>query len=181
MTTVPFFSQTVNWAGDDSGFPNQAEVDRWQSNACGIASLRMVIAALTGRDPGYWRLLQQGLDLNGYNAVGWIHAKLVDLAATHGVHGRALRRQTVADLAARLDAGRLAIASVTPGFWGGRPKPDGSVWGRGGHLVVALRTTESGIACHHPSSVAEGNWIDRDLPFDRWEASFSGNFLEFEA
>lgn len=181
MTAVPFFSQAVNWAGEDSGFPNQDEVDRWQSNACGIASLRMVIAAFTGRAPGYWELLQQGLALGGYNDVGWIHAKLVDLAGAHGVPGRALRRRTVTDLAASLDAGHLAIVSVTPGFRGGRTKPDGSVWGRGGHLVVALRTTPGGIACHHPSSVAEGNWVDRDLPLDRWEASFSGNFLEFGA
>lgn len=179
MITVPFYSQAVNWAGEDSGFPSLEEAGRWQSNACGIASLRMVIAAFTGRVPGYWDLLQQGLALGGYNEVGWIHAKLIDLAAAHGVPGRAHRRKTVADLAASLDAGNLAIASVTPAFLGGRLKPDGTVWGKGGHLVVALRTTAEGLACHHPSSIPEGNWVDRDLPLDLWEASFSGNFLEF--
>ena len=38
----------MNWNGEDSGFPNQAEIDQWQSNCCGIACARMIIDAFTG-------------------------------------------------------------------------------------------------------------------------------------
>lgn len=41
LKKVPFSSQKVGWAGEDSGFPNSEEIAKWQSNCCGIACARI--------------------------------------------------------------------------------------------------------------------------------------------
>ena len=176
---VPFFSQKVDFEGEDSGFPDAASVAQWESNCCGIACARMVVKHRTGRDPGYWNLLQEGLSRKAYIEAGWIHRGLVDMVAAHGVPGVALRHRKVADLEAAVQAGSLCIASVTVLFLGGTMRPEGMPFGRGGHLVLAFAGPGGELLCHHPSSRSEGNHRAWHLDLSRWEASFSGNFMEF--
>ncbi len=177
---IPFYSQLVNFVGEDSGFPDEASVLQWESNCCGIACARMVLKARTGTEPGYWPLLQLGLTRNAYIEAGWIHQGLVDLVGSYGVKGATHRRKSVADLESAVRKGSLCIASVTVLFLGGRPHwKTGLPHSRGGHLVLAFSGLAGELLCHHPSSRSDGNhrsWlVDREL----WEASFSGNFMEF--
>lgn len=177
---VPFYSQKVNWRGEDSGFPNPDEVERWQSNCCGIACARMVIETLSSHRVGYWDLLQEGLQSRAYNDVGWIHRGLVELVARRGIHGSAHRTQDFENLLRSCQEGNLCIASVTVGFWGGQAKPGtDQVFGRGGHLVVAFVNHEGRLSCHHPSSRDEGNRADWVVSEEAWRRSFSGGFMEF--
>lgn len=177
---VPFYSQKANWNGEDSGFPSAMEIERWQSNCCGIACVRMVLDFSTGTCPGYWSLVEEGLARGGYIEAGWIHRVLVDMVRARGVEGTSHRGQTLAALTEQILLGRVCIASVSPNFRGGLSVPGESLpLKKGGHLVVAFRVSENGIVCHHPSSLDDGNREDWDVDRGRWEASFSGNFMSF--
>jgi hypothetical protein len=179
--TVPFYSQKVDWVGEDSGFPNDEEVAKWQSNSCGIACARMIIDYHTGINVRYWDLLQRGLALGAYNDIGWIHRGLVDLVAGYNVAGKAIRGAQFRDLNDSTRRGNLCIASVSVGFRGGLPKKGtDEVFPKGGHLVVAFQNEDGELACHHPSSLDEWNkkaWV---VPEEAWELSFSGGYMEFD-
>jgi uncharacterized protein YvpB len=61
----------------------------WNSSACGIASLAMVLEFHLGKEntPSVDRLLEEGLFLGGFKKdIGWIHNSLVLLAHNHGLH-----------------------------------------------------------------------------------------------
>jgi hypothetical protein len=177
---VPFYSQRVNWNGEDSGFPNQRSIDEWQQNCCGIACARMIIDCFTGQKPTYWDLLQLGLKMKAYIEAGWIHKGLVDLIGTFGVIGQTHRNKNVGHLAETIKKGSICIASVTVLFLGGRiNKATGIEFRKGGHLVVAHSVSNEGIVCHHPSSRETGNYENWVVPFSDWESSFSGNYMEF--
>jgi len=178
---VPFYSQKVNWNGENSGFPNPEEIERWQSNCCGIACARMVIEALSGLRVGYWELLQEGLSAKAYNDVGWIHRGLVELVGRRDIRGAAHRAQGFEALLRSCQEGKLCIASVTVGFWGGQPRPGtDQTFGRGGHLVVAFLNQHGKLSCHHPSGRDEGNLVDWVVPEEAWKNSFSGGYMAFE-
>jgi len=170
----------VNWRGEDSGFPNQDEIARWESNCCGIACLRMVIDAVTGQKPSCWDLLQLGLVKKAYIEAGWIHRGLVEMAKEFGVAGVALRNKSVDELRTSIDQGNLCIVSASAGFRGGLiNKATGLPFPKGGHLIVAFDTTADSIVCHHPSSVDEWNKIGWSVPTEKWPDSFTGNFMAF--
>lgn len=180
MRDVPFYSQLVNWNGEDSGFPNELEIARWEPNACGIASLRMIVGALTPHRPGYWELLQRGVARGAYVEAGWIHQGLVELARDYGLAGTSHRRRTVQDLRTALERGSLCIVSVAVGFRGGLVDPTtGQPFPKGGHLIVALGTTPGAVFCHHPSSRPEWNKAFWPVEDALWDQSMSGNFMEF--
>lgn len=179
---VPFYSQRVNWEGEDSGFPTSAEVQRWQSNCCGIACARMIIDSLKGVNVRYWDLLQEGLSMSAYNEVGWIHRGLVELIGRRGIEGKAHRGKDLNDLRSSTESGNLCIASVSVEFRGGLLKPGSEeVFGKGGHLVVAFQNASGELACHHPSSLDEGNRVGWVVPEEAWRRSFSGGFMEFRS
>jgi len=182
LKNVPFYSQKVNWQGEDSGFPNREEVERWENNCCGIACLRMVIDTVAGQKPSYWDLLQLGLAKKAYIEAGWIHRGLVDMAKEFGVPGAAYRGQSVNDLRAAIGQGNLCIVSASAGFRGGLiNKTTGIPYPKGGHLIVAYATTADTIVCHHPSSWDEWNKIAWSVPTEKWVDSFTGNFMAFPA
>lgn len=177
---VPFYSQKVGFEGEDSGFPDAASAAEWEHNCCGIACARMVLKARTGHEPGYWSLLQAGLTRGAYIEAGWIHRGLVQLIGEHGVRGRAHRNKTVDDLEKAVAQGSLCIASVTVLFLGGKPHRDtGQPHRRGGHLVLAFAGPSGELLCHHPSSLEPGNHRAWRVDREAWDASFSGNFMEF--
>ena len=180
MRDVPFYSQMVDWRGEDSGFPNQEEATRWENNCCGIACLRMVIDAVTGQKPRYWDLLQLGLAKKAYIEAGWIHKGLVDMAKNFGIDGTAHRNKSVANLRKSISQGNLCIVSASAGFRGGLiNKASGLPFPKGGHLIVAFDTTNEAIICHHPSSLEEWNKVNWPVATEKWETSFTGNFMEF--
>jgi len=180
MAQVPFYSQMVNWNGEDSGFPSDAQVRKWESNCCGIACARMVIDYYTGVKARYWDVLQRGLQLGAYNTVGWIHKGVVDLVGEYGVEGKAYRERSVEELFGSVRGGNVCIVSISVGFRGGLKKKDSEeVFGKGGHLVVAFLNDQGEITCHHPSSLADWNKPNWVVPEDPWKKSFSGGFMEF--
>ena len=162
LAELPFYTQRMtaeNWQAE--GFSSFGEAESWSGRGCGIASLRMV--------------------LEGF---GWIHGKLAEMAGDYGIFGEAKRGKTLADLQKDLEKGFVCIVSVTPYFRFGQQKPDGSFYGKGGHLVPVYGCeTEGGKAVafllHHPSMYAEYNVPHWAVAAEEFEPSFSGNYIRF--
>jgi hypothetical protein len=176
----------VDYNGEDSGFPSNEEKEKWEDNACGIACIRMIINTFSrkdGMEKGYWELLSLAVNNNAYIEKGWIHHKLLEILILHGLKGQCHRDKTIYDLAATIDSGSICIASVTKRFIGGQLDENGAAMARGGHLVVAYDTCYNNgnleaIICNHPSSLEEWNKAQWAVDTERWNASFSGNFIE---
>ena len=137
LADLPFYTQRMtaeNW--QEEGFSSLAEAESWSGRGCGIASLRMVLegfGCVCGRQG---EMISKGLAAGAYKeGIGWIHGKLAEMAGNYGVFGEAKRGKTLADLQKDLENGFVCIASVTPYFRFGQQKPDGSFYGKGGHLV----------------------------------------------
>ncbi len=138
---VPFCSQVVNRNGEDSGFPSEDEIRKWESNACGIACLRMVLEdhGFNNRKkrPAYWELLSLAVSRGVYCEKGWIHKGLLELAREYGIDGQCHRNKTVTDVADAIGRGSICIVSVTKYFLGEEQDGSSRILPRGGHLVVA--------------------------------------------
>jgi len=176
----------ADYNGEDSGFPSIEEKEKWEDNACGIACIRMVINTSLqkdAREKSYWELLNLAVNNNAYIEKGWIHYKLLEILNLHGLNGQCHRNKTINNLAAAIDSGSICIASVTKRFIGGQLDDNGIIMARGGHLVVAYDTyyndgSLQAIICNHPSSLVEWNKAQWSVDIEKWDASFSGNFIE---
>lgn len=182
---IKFYSQIVNWNNENSGFPSKIEIEKWEKNACGIACLRMIINSFQNEKSllSYWDLLQLALSHNAYCEKGWIHAKLLEILKEFGFDGICHRGKNANNLSTILNHGSIAIASVTKCFLGGELNESNQIMQKGGHLVVAYDATYSNtelisIICNHPSSKEEWNLAGWNVPKNKWDLSFSGNFIE---
>ena len=183
---LPFYTQRMtedNWRQE--GFPSLAEAESWTMRGCGIASLRMVLDGLGCACGGQGDMIARGLAAGAYKeGVGWIHWGLAHMAEDWGLFAEARRGQTIEDLKQALDEGMLCIVSITSFFQYGKTRPDGSVYGKGGHLVPVYGYTQeegrlTGFLLHHPSAFQENNRADWEVPLAQFTPSFSGNMIVF--
>jgi Peptidase_C39 like family len=167
MKKVPFYSQIVNWNNENSGFPNNEEIEKWQNRCCGIACLRMILDYYdwgNQKKLSYWELLNFGLDYNAHCEKGWIHQGLLNMGRFFGIEGQCYQKMNIEDVINAIDRESLCIVSVTRAFLGGKNIEDvinainkgslcitsetktfldkknngfGNKFPRGGHLVVA--------------------------------------------
>jgi hypothetical protein len=188
---IPFCSQRVDFDHQDlEGFNSRADAEHWQERGCGIACLRMVLAAFYERRGdrfivSYGELVSQGVSLGAYCDRGWTHAGLVDLAQQYGVFGEAHRHASIREIAAAIDRGEPCIASVTVKFQGGNLDEGGRVRQPGGHLVVVMgyAVNEGDIVAmlvHHPSS-GSANWQRRLISAGEFTRSFAESFMSFRS
>ena len=188
MKSMPFYSQIVNWNDEDSGFPDPESIQQWERNCCGIACLRMILDyyGITNEDArtSYWNLLQLGLKRSAYSEKGWIHRGLLEMAGEYGIYGQCHRRTNVQHLVETIRKGCVCIVSVTRCFLGGQKDDGGEPLPTGGHLVVAYDAISCGtlttaMVCNHPSTGRSWNKAGWVVEIEKWENSFSGNYIEF--
>jgi hypothetical protein len=166
---IPRFAQRFDpgrWA--DDGFASPEESGHWSERSCGIACVRMCLAFRGLQPPAMAELLRDGLAIGGYTPRGWIHSKLAELAARHGLPGGRAVAADVGVLRGELAAGRPAIVSVTE-----RLPEDGR---RGGHLMVLAGVgadASGGETAWFRDPAGWGAGVDR-VPLDRLLASYSG-------
>jgi hypothetical protein len=169
---VPMCRQRIDareW--DAYGGTDLGPVAEWSDRACGMAALRMILAAYGRPAPSLTELVKTGAAVGAYTQRGWRHADLADLATSLGVPAQA-EAVEAADLPGRLHEAPL-IASVTCEF-----PADGR---RGGHLVV-VRGYELGrddplILFRDPSSWGQDH--DR-VRLSRLSQSYSGRCITFK-
>jgi Peptidase C39 family len=145
--------------------------EEWSGRACGMAALRMILLAYLGEAPPLTELILAGVRADALSDRGWVHAGIARLAASSGIPAEA-EAVTADELPMRLKEAPV-IVSVT-----GKFPDDGR---KGGHLVVARGTEESGedgpdILIRDPS--AWGQEHDR-VPLTRLAASYTGRCITF--
>jgi hypothetical protein len=146
-------------AGDDpnwavSGAPDVASYSFWCSRICGIACLKMALAARDGTAPSLFELLTECIDYGGYvrradGSVGGLYYEPFTrlLRERHNMVSEVIADMPSARIIEELGAGRFVMASVhkevrRPEF----PSP-----GRGGHLVLVTHYQDGRFHFLNPS------------------------------
>ena len=169
-SSVPYFSQWESAAlasrfisgdiqvGDDplwtsSGATSQAEYAEWANHICGMACLKMILAARTGTVYPTMELTRMAVEFGAYVVRegvihGMIYAPFVKmLKGRFGIDAEVLTGIDATGIASILKPGSLFIASVHPSIRRLEPAPPK----KGGHLVLVTGTTPDKIVFQNPS------------------------------
>ena len=170
--TVPYFSQwesrdindvlargaaaaladDPNWAS--SGAATIDEYVHWASNLCGMACLKMILAARTGHALPMLELARRCTAYGGYTVSNTgqikrlIYAPFIEfIRHEFSIDAEIVTGIAAGDIAGLLQGGDFLIASVYHSIrW-----PDVNPPRRGGHLVLVLEATADTICFHNPS------------------------------
>lgn len=163
------------WA--ESGAADVADYARWAGHLCGMACLRMVLAA-RGVAP-LPRLLElaRGCTAEGGYVVapdgaihGLIYAPFLRFAARFGLAADIRLELTAADLPGLLAEQDVFLASVHPDIrWPERTPPR-----RGGHLVLVTAADADCITFHNPSGHDPATQRHAQAPPAEFDRFFAG-------
>lgn len=163
------------WAA--SGAENPAEYALWAEHLCGVACLRMALAA-RGITPPRARDLAKML--TGYGAYveeadghirGLIYAPAITwLAETHAMPAEIILDRAAEDILPLLADGGLFIASVHPGI----RRPAEPAPGKGGHLVLVFGAAGGALRLHNPSGHDAASQADARVPLADFARFFAG-------
>ncbi|MBN8874316.1 MAG: hypothetical protein J0H67_15890 [Rhodospirillales bacterium] len=194
--SVPYFSQwesrdltpTVLAEGEaalrrdprwtESGAADLDEYATWAMHCCGMACLKMVLAARSGRIVPILALARGCTEAGGYvvdpatgGIRGLIYAPFVPwVRREFGLEAAVVTDVTAADLPGILQTQAFFIASVHHGIrW---PEQDPPY--RGGHLVLVTRADAQGVTFHNPSGHTPATQADAHLPLDDFARFFAG-------
>jgi hypothetical protein len=140
-----------------SGARSAAEYAYWARRVCGLACLKMVLAARGAPVPPTMRLVERALAWRAYvplpgtdRVQGLIYRPFADwVAAEHRITVEVAPDLPATELAARLGPGTVAIASVHPWIrWPARTPPE-----RGGHLVLVTGAAAGELTLNNPSGL----------------------------
>ncbi|WP_031248222.1 C39 family peptidase [Mesorhizobium sp. LNHC229A00] len=192
--TVPFFSQWETpdmtlavladgveaalrrdplWQG--SGAATLDEYAIWAANVCGMACLKMILAA-RGEIVPTIELARRCTPYGGYvvdegSIKGLIYAPFVTFVkAEFGLDAEVMTNVATADIPSILGRSRFFIASVSSSIrWPERKPPS-----KGGHLVLVTAASDEGFRFHNPSghtSATQANAVLAPAAFDRFFAN----------
>ncbi len=160
------------WAG--SGAESRTEYAHWADHLCGMACLKMALAA-RGQDWTIHALRRAVQDHGGYVETeqgirGLIYAGAVEWLREQGI-AAAIRVDLTAEGLLPLLAGNMLIASVHPAI----RRPEGPAPGRGGHLVLVFGMDRQGrLRFHNPSGDSVATQRDVRLAPDQFGRFFAG-------
>lgn len=140
------------WAG--SGARDLDEYVAWADHACGMACLKMIVAARTGRIVPTLELARLATAAGAYRVEadgairGMIYAPVVPLLAERfGIRAQVVTGIDAHALPGLFGRAALFVASVHCGI----VTPDRDPPRKGGHLVLALGADADGVTFHNPS------------------------------
>jgi hypothetical protein len=201
MQDVPYFSQwespelTLSVLADgeaalladprwaNSGAATVEEYATWAGHICGMACLKMILAA-RGQVVPLLTLAQGCTAYGGYvvdaataTIKGLIYAPFVRyVAETFQLRAEVVTGITAADLPATLSAGGYFIASVHHGIrWPAQAPPS-----TGGHLVLVLAATSDEVTFHNPSGHDLASQAHVKLPLQTFAQFFAGRGIRIE-
>lgn len=189
MIPPPYFAQweteELAWGQDParrdplwarSGAADEAEYHRWADHLCGVACLRMALAALGREVPPAHALRREVQALGGYveeadgGIRGLIYQGAVDWLVARGIRARIALEEPCEDIPKKLEARALYIASVHAAI----RTPEAEPPHRGGHLVLVFGQDAAGrLRFHNPSGHTPETRRDARLPpagFARYHA-----------
>ncbi len=143
------------WAG--SGARDLDEYVTWADHVCGMACLKMIVAARTGRIVPTLELARLATGAGAYRVEadgrirGMIYAPIVPLLADRfGIRAEVVTGIDAHALPGLVRDGALFVASVHCGIVTPQHDPPA----RGGHLVLVIQADEGGATFHNPSGHA---------------------------
>lgn len=159
-----------------SGAPDPAEYARWAAHSCGMACLKMLLAARDGVERPIYGLAQENLAAGGYQITpdggikGLIYRPFADyLRDKQGIAAEVKIDFSTEAVAAAVATGACFIASVHPSIrWPDREPP-----AKGGHLVLVYAAAQGVLRFHNPSGFDAATQEQVELPaaaFDRFYA-----------
>ncbi len=159
-----------------SGAASVDEYAEWAHHVCGMACIKMILAARTGKLHPTLALARLATEFGAYvlkdgTLKGMIYAPAVKMLTDRfGIDAKVVTGIVAADLPSLLQPGALFIASVHPAVrWLGGPPPQ-----KGGHLVLITQATPERVVFHNPSGHDEATQRDAVAPIDRFEEFFAG-------
>ncbi len=163
------------WAA--SGAETAEEYARWADHLCGVACLRMALAA-RGITPPRARDLARVLTRYGAYVEepdgfirGLIYAPAITwLAETHAMPAEIILDRAAEDILPLLADGGLFIASVHPAI----RRPAEVAPGKGGHLVLVFAADGDAIRLHNPSGHDAPSQADVRVPMADFARFFAG-------
>jgi hypothetical protein len=163
------------WAA--SGAESPEDYARWADHLCGVACLRMALAA-RGITPPRARDLARVLTRHGAyveQADGFIRGLIYAPAITwlgeaHGLHAAVILDRAAEDIPPLLTDGGLFIASVHPAIrCPAEPAP-----GKGGHLVLVFGVEDGALRLHNPSGHDAASQADARVALADFARFFAG-------
>lgn len=160
-----------------SGAAGAAEYAAWADHLCGVACLRMALAARGIAPPRAFDLARDLTARGGYvvqpgGAIrGLIYAPAAAwLREAHGIAAEVRVDVPAAEAAAMVGGGGMFIASVHPWVrWPDREPP-----ARGGHLVLVFGRADAMLRFHNPSGDTPEAQADVRLPVADFARFYAG-------
>ncbi|MCA3361584.1 MAG: C39 family peptidase [Roseomonas sp.] len=163
------------WA--ESGAESPQDYARWADHLCGVACLRMALAA-RGITPPRARDLARVLTRYGAYVEepsgfirGLIYAPaILWLAEAHAMPAEIILDRAAEDIPRLLANGGLFIASVHPAM----RRPSEPAPGKGGHLVLVFGAAGETLRLHNPSGHDAASQADARVPMPDFARFFAG-------
>jgi hypothetical protein len=163
------------WAA--SGAESPAEYALWADHLCGVACLRMALAA-RGITPPRARELARILTRYGAYVEqpdgfirGLIYAPAITwLAEAHAIPAEIILEREAQDISPLLAHGGLFIASVHPAI----RRPAEPAPGKGGHLVLVFGAEDGALRLHNPSGHDAPSQCDARVALTDFARFFAG-------
>ena len=161
-----------------SGASTLAEYVAWGADVCGMACLKMILAARTGRIVPTLELARGCTAYGGYKVdaetgriQGLIYAPFVRFVQERfGIHAEVITNTTARSIPEIIERAEFFIASVHPAIrW-----PEGEPPARGGHLVLAMECSSDTVVFHNPSGHDQASQEYACLELERFDRFFAG-------
>lgn len=166
------------WA--TSGAVSLEEYAKWANHICGMACLKMILAARTGKAHETLKLARMALDYGAYRLKdgsihGLIYAPFVEMVSKEfGIDAEVVTNVSTQNIPDILEEKALFIASVHPFIrWPKRPPPQ-----KGGHLVLVTHSDARGLLFHNPSGHDETSQQDVLLDLNTFDHFFAGRGIK---
>jgi hypothetical protein len=163
-----------NWAS--SGAEDIQEYVRWAGHLCGMACLKMIIAARTGRVVPILALARQSMPYGAYvvhdeEIRGLIYAPFVSyVRESFGIESTVVSRVSAADIPEIMSRSEFFLASVHHSIRWANSIPAN----KGGHLVLITASSDEHFTFHNPSGHDERSQRDVTVSIPTFERYFAG-------
>ncbi|MBX5002253.1 hypothetical protein HJB51_28355 [Rhizobium lentis] len=167
-----------------SGAGTIEEYARWAVNVCGMACLKMILAARGEIHPTL-ELARACTSYGGYvvneiddSIKGLIYAPFVRFVSERfGLRAETMTGVDASAISELLSKRRFFIASVNSGIrWPEREPPS-----KGGHLVLVTAASTESIRFHNPSGHDEASQADVTLPLSVFDRFFANRGISVDA
>ena len=168
-------NEDPNWA--DSGAETVAEYARWARHICGMACLKMVLAAVNKEVHPTMHLMRLAKQYGGYiekgdEIKGLIYAPFVTMIKEQfDLQAKVITHIEAQDIVTQLVTYDYFLASVHPMI----RHPQNAPPKKGGHLVLVTQADyDQGITFHNPSGDQQENQQNANVSIEIFSRFFAG-------